>query len=65
MTCLNKVLSITVAKCDSLINRVSFARDFHYFKIKGAGRGREGVDEESRLSGKGWVRLVAVELCCT
>lgn len=64
MTCLNEVLSITVVECDSLINKVSFPRDSHYFKIRGLGgrhRGREW--RESRLLRKGWGGLIAVELC--
>lgn len=36
MTCLNELLSITAVRYDSLINRVHFLRDSHYFKIRGA-----------------------------
>ena len=54
MTFLNEVLSITVVKCDSLINRVSFPGDSHYFKIRGPGlgagwrQGRSGGDSRLR-----------------
>lgn len=42
MTRLNEVLSITVAECDSLINKVSFPGDFYYFEIRGPGPGQTG-----------------------
>lgn len=57
MTCLNEVLSITVAECDSLINKVSFPRDSHYFKIRGPwlGGGGEGAEGEPVVEeGVGW-----------
>lgn len=59
MTCLNEVLSITVVKCDSLINKVSFPRDSHYFKIRGPGPGgaREGVEGEQVVEEWGGVGL--------
>lgn len=54
MTRLNEVLSITVAKRDSLNNEVSFLRDSHYFKIRGPGLGEaERERKESKLLRKG------------
>lgn len=49
MTCLNEVLSISVATCDSLINRVGLLRNAFYLKIRRSG---PGAGKPSRLFGK-------------
>lgn len=53
MTCLNEVLSVTLARCDSLITAVRFLGDFHYFNIRELGGGREREYGESSLLGRG------------
>lgn len=70
MTCVNELLSITAVRYDSLINRVRFPRDSHYFKTRGKALWGCGEAEwrrrgGSRLLGNGWVELIAVERCST